>query len=65
MKKIILLAIVATTASLTSCKKNYTCTCTYNYTGGTAETYTIRDTKSNATTTCNSYATGITSCSIK
>lgn len=39
MKKITLLAAVVIAASFASCKKNYTCVCTYTY-AGTTETYT-------------------------
>ena len=57
MKKITLLAIVACAFSLASCKKDYTCTCTYTPTGGTATTYTyeMKDVKKkDAKSTCNS-----------
>ena len=39
MKKITLLAAVVIAASFASCKKNYTCVCTYT-SAGTTETYT-------------------------
>jgi hypothetical protein len=39
MKKITLLASVVIAASFASCKKDYTCVCTYTY-AGTTETYT-------------------------
>lgn len=65
MKKIILLAVVIVSSSLASCRKNYTCSCTYDNTGGSAGTYTIRDTRSNASSTCSSYGSyGYTSCSL-
>jgi hypothetical protein len=54
MKKLVLsiaaLALVATT--MTSCKKEYTCECTFSgVITGTAST-TIKDTKKNATDAC-------------
>lgn len=65
MKKIILLAIVIVSSSLASCRKNYTCSCTYDVSGGSAGTYTIRDTRSNASSTCSSYGSyGYTTCSL-
>ncbi|HTA61487.1 MAG TPA: hypothetical protein VK835_03490 [Bacteroidia bacterium] len=64
MKKVIL-SLVVVAALSTSCKKDYTCTCTA--TGGYSVSATIHDTKSKATTACtagNNSASGIT-CAIK
>jgi hypothetical protein len=57
MKKIALLAIVAVGVSAASCKKNYTCECSVNGQVISGATYTIKDTKKKATTTCNNYET--------
>lgn len=65
------LIILATTITLVSCKKNYTCACTNP--GGTTDVFTVKDTKSNATKSCNDYYTqnyssiawNETSCTIK
>jgi hypothetical protein len=66
MKKNILLVVVIVSSYLTSCRKNYTCSCTYDTNGGSAGTYTIRDTRSNASSTCSSYGNyGFTTCSLK
>ena len=73
MKKILLLSAVACMAmTTTSCKKDYTCTCTYTPTGGTAQTYTyeLKDVKKkDAKEACNNVgATWITvggSCDFK
>jgi hypothetical protein len=55
MKKITLLAIIGFSFSLASCKKDYTCTCTYQ---GTSYTYEMKDVKKkDAKTTCNSLGT--------
>lgn len=40
MKKLTLLAIAALAMSFASCKKDYTCKCTYAYTGGGTGTST-------------------------
>ena len=55
MKKLFPLAIIAVALTFTSCKKNYTCTCTETATGMTPITVssTIKDTKSNAKSKCN------------
>ena len=57
MKKLTLLIAVAAICSLTSCKKNYSCQCTGNPGTNSNNTtiYTIKDTKSKATSTCKSY----------
>ena len=56
MKKILLLVAVAFMATITSCVKDYTCTCTYTPTGGTQQqhSYDMKDIKkSDAQSTCN------------
>jgi hypothetical protein len=50
MKKVILSLVVV--AALSSCKKDYTCTCTG---GGLSVSTTIHDTKSSATTACTAH----------
>jgi hypothetical protein len=56
MKKVLLVAAVAAFA-MTSCKKDYTCTCTYTdpMGGGTeTQTYPMKDVKKkDAKSTCN------------
>lgn len=62
MKKLFPIALVAVAAmTFTSCKKDYTCTCTG--TGGYTATasFTIHDTKSNATSTCEKGSVSVTS----
>ena len=56
MKKLFPLAVVAVALMFTSCKKNYTCTCTETITGMAPVTFsaTINDTKSGAKSKCNS-----------
>ncbi len=52
MKKLVLLASAAfIVASMTSCKKDYTCNCTY---AGTTYPYTITAKKKDAKDACNS-----------
>jgi hypothetical protein len=41
MKKLSLLAIAALAMSFASCKKDYTCKCTYSWTGGSGTQTTI------------------------
>lgn len=58
MKKITVLALVALTLSISSCKKDRRCTCTYNKTGSSSTsteiiTY-INVTKKSALATCSS-----------
>ncbi len=65
MKKILLLVAVVSALSVTSCKKDYTCTCTYtsgsyNYTS----VYTVHNTKKKATDACTALATSGETCSI-
>lgn len=50
MKKVLLLSAVVAVVALSSCKKNYTCTCTIS---GQSTSVTIHDTKSKATTACD------------
>ena len=60
MKKLTQIALVAIIAVLfASCKKDYTCTCTYVYPGSAAETtsVTIHNTKSKAKTACDNIQT--------
>lgn len=72
MKKLFTVVMgVVFVAALTSCKKNYTCTCTYDDGAGTtgSASYTYKDTKKNAESNCdaNEIAVGSTSwkCEIK
>jgi len=62
MKRFITLFLVAGFVfAFSSCKKDYTCEC--NYDDGTTTqsiSYTINDTKKNATDMCDSYATSVT-----
>jgi hypothetical protein len=63
MKKLLPVAIIALTAVMfTSCKKDYTCKCTYTDSGVTTDlgSVTIHDTKSNAKSACNGKVTGFT-----
>lgn len=56
MKKLSLLSVAAliVATSFTSCKKDYTCTCTTSGTGISASSSTvINDTKANAEETCD------------
>ena len=65
MKKIALLLIAFATISITSCKKDYTCTCvTYSNAPTAKEVSTIHNTKQKALTNCNANGS-ITSGSIK
>lgn len=71
MKKITLLAAVVIAASFASCKKNYTCVCTYT-SGGTTETYTYdlgkikkKDAKDNCNTVGSLWVTAGGSCEAK
>lgn len=65
-KALTLIAGIAFVAVLfTSCKKDYTCTCTVTGTGVSASTI-IKDSKKNATTTCESGTiAGSVTCAIK
>ncbi len=71
MKKIIL-SLIAVAALSTSCRKAYTCTCTTLQPGidNFKTVVTIDNSKSKATTTCNSWAmtvagTATTTCEIQ
>lgn len=66
MKKITLLAAVVVAFTFASCKKDYTCECTFSGNGlsGTAST-TIKDTKKKAKDACEKDNTTGVSCSIK
>ena len=51
MKNLFVLAVAfAAAASLSSCKKDYTCECKYS---GQTYSYTYKDSKSGATETCD------------
>ena len=55
--KMTLLAIAVAGLTFASCKKDYTCTCTYNGTMQKGEvSTTIKDTKKGAKETCDSYS---------
>ena len=78
MKKTLFIVAIAT-LSLTSCKKDYTCSCDTTVTAAGVKTVTtstviFNDTQSNATTSCDALDTGLygsgfvftqTLCSIK
>lgn len=64
MKKVSILAIAAVGMFLASCTKDYTCTCTTEYTGGgtsTATTVYYKTTQNNAAEKCMGSQTTITS----
>ena len=65
MKNLFILTVFALVA-LTSCKKDYTCTCTYDFMGEAVSTSTtINATKADAKKTCEAESiTGIV-CEIK
>ena len=62
MKKFITLFLVAGFVfAFSSCKKDYTCECTYTDSTTTqTASYTINDTKKNAEDACSAYATSVT-----
>lgn len=69
MKKLLFLALAATTFGMTSCKKDYTCECKD---GSTVDlTYTQKSSKAKAKTWCEAYNTTYSaavsggSCSLK
>lgn len=66
MKKALLIAVALVSLGLTSCKKDWTCTCTDRQ-DGTVEEYPINGYKRPlATTACKAYATGTTfDCKLK
>jgi hypothetical protein len=61
--KLIIGALLFIGATMVSCKKDYTCTCSKTYTTGNGSTtqnysvYTYKDTKVNATNRCNANQT--------
>ena len=64
MKKITLLAAVVIAASFASCKKNYTCACTWSD-GTSAGSYTYKNTKKKATDACTANnVSGLIDCKI-
>jgi hypothetical protein len=67
MKKVLLLAIVATCFGMTSCKKDYTCECTIG--GQTLSEKITNSKKSDAKTACDTYSKNIIqsggTCSLK
>jgi hypothetical protein len=66
MKKLLLLVAVVGAMSATSCKKDYTCTCTVSIGGYTSSaSTTIHDTKKKATDACTANNTAGATCSIK
>ncbi len=73
MKKILSIALgVVMIASMSSCKKDYTCTCTTTTTGvgNTTSSYTITDTKDSAKAKCDTgdvsaFGISSTNCEIK
>ena len=62
-KALFICAVLFMAASLSSCKKNWTCTCTAA--GQSTQTYPIDGTtQSAATSSCNSYGTSLTAASL-
>jgi hypothetical protein len=65
MKKVLFVALATgfIALSVTSCKKNYTCTCTIKLNDTTigTSTFTFKDTKSKAKTACNDEAATVSS----
>ncbi len=62
MKSSIFLALFAAITFLSSCKKDYTCTCSFL---GISDSRVINDTKAKATTDCNTGNKNGVSCVIK
>ena len=62
MKNFITIALFATIAFLSSCKKDYTCTCTIL---GVSQSEVIHDTKTKATEKCNEGNKNGVSCQLK
>lgn len=57
MKKVLIFAVITSMFSISSCKKDFTCTCTGSAAGITSSTTavtTINDTKKKAIKTCDS-----------
>jgi hypothetical protein len=71
MKKLTLSLVAIAALSFASCKKNYTCECTYKISGipDTKQSFTFKNTKSKAKTSCDalsiSAGSSSTSCVIK
>lgn len=59
-----LLAIAFVSISVASCKKDYTCECVDTQ-GRVTDVISLRDTKSSAQATCNTYQGGSEICTIK
>ena len=58
MKKFILPALFLGAIAFTSCKKDYTCDCTYTWSDGTTQTYTYeypKSKKKDAEASCESW----------
>jgi hypothetical protein len=53
MKKVFLILSVLAVISVSSCKKNYTCTCTNNTTGATTTTTVSASSSTDAIVQCN------------
>ena len=65
MKKLFFVSAVLFAFCFASCKKEYTCTCTYTSGGVTyTTTATIKDTKKNAKTTCDALGVSGYTCSL-
>ena len=64
MKKIIaIVAVIAFASAFTACKKDYTCTCTYNCYGTSgSSSATAHMKKSDADTWCTAQAASTTGC---
>ncbi len=63
MKKLLIITIIAGAGAFTSCKKDYTCSCTYTSTGSPSTTskFTVKEvTKKQAEAKCNSGTETIT-----
>lgn len=71
MKKFVFAAAVLGVFTLASCKKDYTCKCSYTFGGQTtSQTVTVHGTKSDAETACNNAGSayssyGTVSCSLQ
>ena len=65
MKKVLLFAAVLSAFSFASCKKDYTCTCSYSVGGTTVSgSTTIHNTKKKAKDACTALATNGETCSV-
>lgn len=71
MRNSFILSMILTSIFLSSCKKNYTCSCSNP--GGTVNVFTVKDTQKNAKKKCDDYyslnfgnvSLSETSCTIK